>query len=161
MRYFNSKNILISLIFGGMSSIIILCFEVRYIFKDYQLSHGFLLIAQFILLSMLFLVLPYSLKYIKKEVRKNNQLKDLEKIGLIFQLISVLLFLSVFFSQYIIFFLYLFYYLFDIICFILLCMGVVLYGKTKNDLAMSFILWSIAMLILSYLFTNVGFWSAT
>ncbi len=157
MSFLKLKKVLIFLILGCFSSIILMFFELRYLFsdKDMYLDHvspGFIiiLISQSIFFTMIFLAATLSIKYMKKDFHERNPLKYLDSIGLALQLISIFLVLSIFSFPYGI-------YILAVISFTLLCLGLILYRQTKNDLSKSFVLWGIAILILLYLLTSISF----
>ena len=156
MEFFKFKKILIYLCFGCISSIVLMYFEFRYALSDIDFDKNFpgpmlVLLIQSILLAMIILAATLSLKYVKKNLHNNNDnpFKNLEKIGLALQLISIFLMLGIFCFPYGSFFLIM-------INFILLCFGVIIYRQTKNDLSKSFILWGIAMLLLLFLLSSIS-----
>jgi len=143
------------LVFGFITTIILMFFELRYLFgaADFgQISPGpvYLLVSQVIIFTVAFLVAPVTFKYIKKGFPKGNHL---ENIGVTLQVISVLLVvIALIYSPSLIFINFL-------ISLTLVCFGLISYRRTKNELAVGFILWGIAAFILSYLLASVHYWS--
>lgn len=151
---FRFKIVTMSLIFGFICSIILMYFELRYFFSDIdfdKISPGlmFMLLSHSIFFTIVFLVSTLTLRYIKNGSHEKNHLND---VGLVLQIISIFLLLAAFYIPYLI------YLLFAIIL-ILLCFGLILYHRTKQEISISFILWGIAILILLYLLTSVAYWS--
>lgn len=150
---FKLKTVIKSLIFGCISAIILMFFELRYLFSsaDFSLIKPgivLLLVSQSIFFAIVFLVTPLTLKYIRMGYHKGNHLYN---IGLALQIITILfVVIAAIYVPYL-------FYLNFIIGFTLLCIGVISNYKTKNELAITFILWGIAILISSFFFTSVGY----
>lgn len=137
MKFFKLKTALTVLIFGFVSSIVLLFFVLRYVFTDIDIdritpSITTILLLLTVFFAIIFAAASLALKYVKKDFCKENPYKYLSKAGLVLQLISLFLILDTYYFPGGI-------YLLAGISIILLCFGLVLHRKTKNDLSLSFL----------------------
>lgn len=155
MRILELRKVLISLLFGCISSIILLLYlEAKYNFTSKQdlysnvyttqfpLIPVFLLQALFFSIVFLYASLLFQAK--RENLKEGNRLKALEKIGMALQILLVFLTVSIFYFPI----LNNFFFMFSIL---LLCIGAILYYKTKSKLSVSIIIWGLAILFLTFL----------
>ena len=159
MKFFKLKTVLALLTFGFLSATALLFLIFKYVFPDVDIdsitpSLTTILLFLTVFFAIIFAAASLALKFVRKDLRKDTPFKYLCNSGWVLQLISLFLILDMYhFPKGI--------YLLAGIGIILCCLGLALYGKTKNDLSLSFILWGTAILVLCYLLTNitVSYWS--
>lgn len=147
MKIFGLRKVLHSLIFGCISSIVLLFIELEDIaqYIKYDINRFFTgLLLQAVLLSIAFLYVSVVIQLIKGNHEDENHLKALERFRLALQVLLVMLTASVFFIPI----LNNFFFVFSIL---LGCVGAILYFKSKSRLSVSLIIWGLVILLLNYL----------
>lgn len=149
MKIFGLRKILTSLIFGSISSIMLLYIELKNFFEyadktDFAFTPVFLF--QTLLFSIVFLYVSLLFELKRENLKGENRFKTLEKLRLVLQILLALFMASIFYLPI----LGNFFFMFSIL---LLCFGAALYFQTKSKLAVSIILWALAILVLTYLMT--------
>lgn len=153
---FSLKTVGRPLIFGFVLPVILMFFELRYLFSDADFNQKIqprvflLLVSQVVFFALAFLVATLTLKYAKKDFLKGNLLDSIGLVLLFFNFLSFLI--AIRDIPYLT-------YLNLLVSIILSIIGVISYRRTKNELAVTFILWGIVVFVLSLLFTSVGYWS--
>lgn len=158
MKPFERKRLIIALITAGVSAVILIFIEFKYFIGDSaQLSPGkiSLFVCQYALLFFFFQAIPCTLNGLNKWRQGDSQLEILGKCGLVLEILSIVFviigFVS-FSSPYIVsvktgt----------NIICCLLTCVAIVLYYRARSKLAISFVLWAIAIWLLEYILTGIG-----
>lgn len=156
MKNSRLRKVMISLLFGGIASVILMYLEGKYFLKDIDIAQLPLIpifLSQTFFFSIIFLAVSLFPKYMKENFYKGHHLKALEKVGLTLQALSIFCLLSVFFLPVLA-------RLFLPVIVILLVVGIFSYYQTKSSISISFILWAIGMLILTYvLFGGISYWA--
>ncbi len=152
---FTPKILIKPLVLGCIFAVILMFFELRYVYSDADFSLIkptviFLLVSQAIFFTLVFLVVTLAVKYVRNGFLKRNRLEGMGLALLFIHLVSFLIALT--YIPYLT-------YLNLIISVILIFVAVISYRRTKNELAIAFILWGIVIFIFSLMFTGVGYWS--
>ncbi len=159
MKNLKLRKVLISLLFGGITSVILLYIAGKYFLKGIDIAQLPLIpmfLSQTFFFAIAFFVASFFSKYRKDIFCKGHHLRALEKVGLTLQALSIFCILSLFFLNFMVRF-----FLPTII--ILLGIGTLSYYQTKSSLSVFFILWAIGMPLLIYLFSmgfSYGIWVA-
>ena len=149
------RKVLISLLFGGIASVILIYLVGKYLWKDMDIAQLPLIpmfLSQTFFFSVVFLAASLFPKYRKENFYKGHQLKAIEKAGLALQALSIFFVLSVFFLPFLARF-----FLPAIV--ILLGIGILSYYQTKSSLSISFIFWAIGVPLLIYVLSGgISYW---
>jgi len=144
MRILRLRIVLISLLFGCICSGIFLFYlNIKY-HLQMPLFPVFLWQVLFFTIVFLYLYVLLLLQAKRENSTEESRLKSLGKLRMALQILLILLTVSVFFMPI----LSSFFFMFSIL---LLCIGAFLYYRTKSRLAVSLVLWGLAMLVLTYL----------
>jgi len=148
MKILGLRKVLISLLFGGITSIVLIYLVGKFFLKDIDIAQLPLIpmfLSQTFFFSITFLAASFFPRYRKENFYKGHHLKALEKAGITLQALSIFCFLSVFFLPLLAQF-------FLPANVLLLGIGIFSYYQTRSSLSISFIFWAIGMPLLIYLF---------
>ena len=147
MKILVLRKVLFSLIFGCISSVILLNIQLKdridYIdMAEFPLVH--IIMLQTLFFSIVFLYVSLLLQLKRESLKEGNRFKVFKKLALALQILLGTLTVSVFYLPI----LGNFFYMFSILS---LCAGAIFCYQGKSTFAFSFIVWGLAILILTYL----------